>query len=183
MNEEAPEPWWVRVQAPGLAQGDLLDCPIPKIEADSGKIATGEPFSVSVEHYSCVIMSQSCDLAPGRNVLPSVLLCPVFTLDEWRKVNPPDNEKAFRSALEGIRQGNTTRLHLLASPEDSIDQWKSLIVDFRLLYTLPIGFLEDLAQGAGPRWRLRSPYVEHLSQAFARFFMRVGLPSDIRPFK
>jgi len=27
------------------------------------------------------------------------------------------------------------------------------------------------------------PYREHLSQAFARYFMRVGLPQDITPFK
>jgi hypothetical protein len=26
------------------------------------------------------------------------------------------------------------------------------------------------------------PYREHLSQAFARYFMRVGLPSDIPSF-
>jgi len=29
---------------------------------------------------------------------------------------------------------------------------------------------------------LRSPYLEHFSQAFARFFMRVGLPTAIPPF-
>ncbi len=32
----------------------------------------------------------------------------------------------------------------------------------------------------GARVRLLSPYKEHLSQAFARYFMRVGLP---RPLK
>jgi hypothetical protein len=31
----------------------------------------------------------------------------------------------------------------------------------------------------GNRLRLCPPYREHLAQAFARFFMRVGLPSDI----
>lgn len=29
------------------------------------------------------------------------------------------------------------------------------------------------------RWRLRSPFLEHFSQAFALFFMRVGLPFGI----
>ena len=32
------------------------------------------------------------------------------------------------------------------------------------------------------RLRLNPPYREHLSQAFARFCMRVGLPVDIPPF-
>jgi hypothetical protein len=29
---------------------------------------------------------------------------------------------------------------------------------------------------------LLPPYREHLSQAFARFFMRVGLPVEVPPF-
>jgi len=43
---------------------------------------------------------------------------------------------------------------------------------------------EALRQGNVPGYHLRllSPYREHLSQAFARFFMRVGLPVDIPPF-
>ncbi|MEZ2279409.1 MAG: hypothetical protein ACBR12_21120, partial [Microcoleus sp.] len=36
--------------------------------------------------------------------------------------------------------------------------------------------------GLNDRWRLKSPYLEHFSQAFARLFMRVGLPSAIPPF-
>jgi len=40
--------------------------------------------------------------------------------------------------------------------------------------------LRGLAQRGEPRLRLRPPYREHLSQAFARFFMRVGLPTDIK---
>jgi len=35
----------------------------------------------------------------------------------------------------------------------------------------------------GNRLRLLPPYREHLAQAFARFFMRVGLPADIPKFK
>src|SRR5262249_39772943 len=31
--------------------------------------------------------------------------------------------------------------------------------------------------------RLHSPYREHLAQAFARYFMRVGLPHDARAFE
>jgi hypothetical protein len=30
---------------------------------------------------------------------------------------------------------------------------------------------------------LDSPFLEYFSQAFAKFFMRVGLPSTIPPFK
>lgn len=35
--------------------------------------------------------------------------------------------------------------------------------------------------GKGDGLRLHPPYREHLSQAFARFFLRVGLAGDIPP--
>jgi hypothetical protein len=60
---------------------------------------------------------------------------------------------------------------------------KHSIVDFREIYSLPFGYLEKHAANIGSRWRLRSPFLEHFSQIFARFFMRVGLPSSIPEFK
>ncbi len=55
------------------------------------------------------------------------------------------------------------------------------IVDFHEVFSLPRAFLEAwLLERGEPRLRLRPPYREHLSQAFARFFMRVGLPTDIK---
>jgi hypothetical protein len=56
------------------------------------------------------------------------------------------------------------------------------VVDFRSLFTLPLSFLREQAKSA-KRVRLFPPYREHLSQAFARFFMRVGLPVDIPAFR
>jgi hypothetical protein len=56
-------------------------------------------------------------------------------------------------------------------------------VDSRQIVSLPIAYLRRHAGNLGPRWRLQSPYREHFSQAFARFFMRVGLPTAIPAFK
>jgi hypothetical protein len=48
------------------------------------------------------------------------------------------------------------------------------------VFTVPREFLESvLAARAAARPRLLSPYREHLSQAFARYFMRVGLPVPV----
>jgi len=58
-----------------------------------------------------------------------------------------------------------------------------LIVDFRSIFSVHFDFLVEFVKEKGDRIRLLSPYREHLSQAFARFFMRVGLPVDIPPFK
>jgi hypothetical protein len=56
------------------------------------------------------------------------------------------------------------------------------IVDFRTVFSVPFQFITEMARRQSRRLRLQSPYREHLSQAFARFFMRVGLPADIKPF-
>ena len=54
-----------------------------------------------------------------------------------------------------------------------------LVVDFRSVYSVPFNFLIDLAKSRGKRLRLLPPHREHLSQAFARFFMRVGLQESL----
>ena len=51
------------------------------------------------------------------------------------------------------------------------------VVDFHEIFTLPRDFLEEFVKRlSAPRIRLLPPYREHLSPAFARFLMRVGLP-------
>jgi hypothetical protein len=45
-----------------------------------------------------------------------------------------------------------------------------LVVDFREIYSLPFEFLTKHTESLETRWRLQSPYLEHFSQAFARFF-------------
>jgi hypothetical protein len=52
------------------------------------------------------------------------------------------------------------------------------VVDFRNVFSLPFDFLKSYC-AEGERLRLLPPYREHLSQAFARFFMRVGLPVPV----
>ena len=50
----------------------------------------------------------------------------------------------------------------------------------REVFTVPRDFLESLLAARGrQRPRLLSPNREHLAQAFARFFMRVGLPVPV----
>ena len=57
-----------------------------------------------------------------------------------------------------------------------------LVIDFRSLFGVNLRTIKDLVTHQQPRIRLLPPYREHLAQAFARFFMRVGLPVDVPPF-
>lgn len=78
-----------------------------------------------------------------------------------------------------MRRGNIPGYHVLRGSD--IEGWNkdNYVVDFRNVYSLPSQFLKSLAAKRGKRLRLLPPYREHLSQAFARFFMRVGLPVPI----
>lgn len=105
-------------------------------------------------------------------------LCPVYTLSEWEQINP-----LFKNQWDSVRVGRVEGLYLLASPDHPDDNLQSLVVLFRQLFSLPVDLMTEHAIAQGLRWRLESPFLEHLSQAFARFFMRVGLPSSIAPFK
>jgi hypothetical protein len=74
-------------------------------------------------------------------------------------------------------------MHMLAGFNGPDDNTSSFVVDFRQIYSLPFGFLQKEAAKMEARKRLISPYLEHLAQSFARFFMRVGLPSAIKKFE
>lgn len=77
-----------------------------------------------------------------------------------------------RKNWEQVRRGNQYSLHMLASQNDPANNHASLVVDFGHIVSLPIDFLGDYADSLGDGWRLTSPFLEHFSQAFARFFMR-----------
>jgi len=109
-----------------------------------------------------------------------VLVCPVWPLSEF------ENRSNFfksKNGKEALRRGNVPGYHLLNKCEINGFETEYLVVDFRSVYSVPFEFLMNLAEERGERLRLLPPYREHLSQAFARFFMRVGLPVDIPPFK
>jgi hypothetical protein len=133
---------------------------------------------MTVHEFDLVIVTQSCDLEQRKVRL--VASIPIFGLAEFEATNPAFAKKGrWNEVLKARVEG----LHLLSSPTSPEDSRQALVVDFREIYSLPHDYLLGHATRLGPRWRLRSPYLEHFSQAFARFFMRVGLPSSIPEFK
>ncbi len=83
--------------------------------------------------------------------------------------------------VRASKDGYVWNLTILDSHEVTDLSTEHRVVNFYDLYTIPVRFLESLLVNRGTkRLRLRSPYREHLSQSFARFFMRVGLPSPVK---
>jgi hypothetical protein len=160
-----------------LRQGDYLPgCSLPVV--GPAFAVGGEPHEIRTDQGDLIIVTQSCDLEQRKARL--VAGCPVFPLAEFEAVNPAFAHKGrWNEVLKGRIEG----LHLLASPTVPEDNRQALVAGFREIHSLPYGYLADHAKRLGPRWRLKPPFLEHLSQAFARFFMRVGLPSTIPEFR
>lgn len=169
-------PFWIPTSGPDLAQSDLLpDCQLPLVP-DSFQAST-TAAAVTFECGRLIVMSQSCDLVNAKTGL--VALCVAYTIPEFEAANPAFAKKG---AWEEVRKGRREGLYLLASPTKPEVSREALVVNFRELVSLPVGYLRNHATALGERWRLQPPYLEHFSQAFARFFMRVGLSSAIPPF-
>ena len=165
-----------------LSQGDLLpDCPVPilpksyPVSPADAKDVGSQP--VEVRRGDLIVVTQTCDLANGKVKFAS--LCPVRPLAEYVGSDP---NHWTDEACEEIRRGGRPSLHMLGSPERPGENRAALLVNFRQIVSLPTDYLGRHAESLAVRHRLRSPYLEHFSQAFARFFMRVGLPSDIPRF-
>lgn len=170
--------WWMKTSGLGLAQGDVLrDCRAPVFRR-LASAAEGVADRVELADIDLIVITQSCDLENLK--APFVALCPIYSLRDFESANP---EFAKKGRWEQVRKGRREGLHLLASPENPDDSRSALVVDFGHIVSLPIDYLANHAETLGDRWRIESPFLEHFSQALARFFMRVGLPSSIPEFK
>jgi len=166
-------PWYLAGKLKDLEQGDLLpNCPIlvPPDNLTDILIDVKEGDKLNtpskIQWADLIIMSQTCDLVQDK--VTQVLLCAHFPASTHGK-----------DARSSIRREQRPSLHMIEKCEVKDLEFEKQIVDFRTIYTLPKDFVSSFAAKSGRRVRLLSPYKEHLSQAFARYFMRVGLPRPL----
>ncbi|MDP3313578.1 hypothetical protein [Lutibacter sp.] len=169
--------WYYKIDTnENIEQGDLIpDCPIV---IPPSEIAEGKEPDISIELIDSIILSQSCDLVNDK--INIVLVCPFYDLKIFLENLPEDqkSKRAQRKNIENLKKGFLPGYHLLnKSEENFINDY--LVVDFRNVYGIQIDSLKTIANSKASRIRLLPPYREHLSQSFARYFMRVGLPQDI----
>ena len=169
-------PWYDLVEGNDLEQDDIIEsCPVAvatETETPDGR------WKLQWEERDLIVLSQSCDLVIGREKVSEVLMAAV-----WRQ-SELNGHLATNRGLEDARRGNLPGVHLLASNEFfDAPASEVRVVDFRRISALPLAFLRKRILTQQRRLRLLPPYREHLSQAFARFFMRVDLPVDIPAFR
>ena len=181
MSEDS---WYEVVEGTDLLQGDILRaCPLFRVAVDAAwEPSEGADLDVDTTSEDVVILSQSCDLE--NHHVEDVLLGQVSSWEdvvraEVKRGNEFVKSSKFRKQLV---DGNVPGFSLLHEHrEDPYLAWS--VVNFHRLHTLPKAFLLQRVSDMTPRLRLRSPYREHLSQAFARYFMRVGLPHNAAAFE
>lgn len=165
MSDEYP--WYGLAKGEPLEQGDiLLNCPHDEFLANG---------SVDRLWTDVVVLSQSCDLIHDK--LAVVQVCPLLPLETIALELP---HLQNRKGRENLRKGNLPGYHLLNRCSLEGHETDFLVCDFRLVFGVRKPTICSLA--GTPHLRLLPPYREHLAQAFARFFMRIGLPADIPPF-
>jgi hypothetical protein len=173
----------------------IVNCPVASWSESPLTVALDVPpeeiLKTSVEfiQIDTVVMTQACDLEQGK--VRYVILCPHYAIEDYRiqweyalreRMQNP-TEKSWQTFVEDVRQGKIWNLSMLNVYEGSLLEMGIRVVDFHEVFSLPRSFLESWLRHQGKRLRLQPPYREHLSQAFARFFMRVGLPIDIPRFR
>jgi hypothetical protein len=171
-------PWYEVVNKDeNFQQGDFVfDCPI--IIPPEKFINTKNHHETLASTYDVIIMSQSCDLQFEK--LEIVLVCPFWYLSDFAEKDDFYKGKKGKNAL---KQGLKPNLHLLNKCNIEGYKLDFMVVNFREVFGVHYEFLKNFRSKQRDRLRLLPPYREHLSQAFARFFMRVGLPTDIPEFK
>ena len=166
-------PWYQAIISDEISQGDILEDYEIVVDV-SGK---ADDSIAHVNKYNLIIMTQSCDIL--KKSTTHLVLCPLLSFEELEKSWPEIRDSAEK---EKLRKGEIIGLHLLHKSE--LDEFirPFRVVYFRRIFEAPKSELQSYVHEK-PRLRLLPPYREHLAQAFARFFMRVGLPNDIPSFK
>lgn len=174
-------PWYTVVPSKEkLRQGDFfkgLPLTIPPANFDNDPKET-QDVPVKMQTFDVLVLTQSCDLENEK--IEIVLVCPYWTLEEVGEANP------FFKSIEGkesLRRGFSHGFHLLAPCKIPGFESDFMVVFFKQVFGVDYNFLVDFAKKCGNRLRLLPPYRERLSQDFAKFFMRVGMPEDIPKFR
>ena len=168
-------------------QGDILE----DIEFSYPKVTETGHEIINIKIPYAVVVSQECDLFwdfKNRNnpekkdedkFIQTILVCPAF-LEEDFKTGQYLTALGLRMQtwntgnIEKIQKNNLSRYHFIEAKTG--DPVPSLYIDFKHYYTLNNTF--DKYQG-NYRASLEVLYREQLSQRFAFYLSRIGLPEEI----
>ena len=173
-------PWFeLQEDSADITQGDIIKgCPVPILkEFDISE--EGQNVKAEIATIDGIVLTQACDIANKKD--ENIILCAITSKSDLEEIqrSAGKNEKEIRKNIDGIIKGQQNAYHIIndyKSEEFSQDYY---IINFKDIFSVPVDVARSIAEKNGKRLRLCPPYREHLSQAFARYFMRVGLPINI----
>lgn len=167
-------PWYKELsQTESIEQGDIFyNCTI--LEPSIQNSDRGDTVSVRMIKLDVIVLSQSCDLGHGK--IRNVTVCPIINLSRHLEDNFTSKSER-KGHIKKLKRGEEVRYHLLNKQNSILDDF--IVVDLKNAFGVTFDYLEELRKIQTQNVRLLPPYREHLSQAFARIFMRIGLPDDI----
>ena len=130
---------------------------------------------VTVQRFNVAVMTQTCDLLRFVDD-EEVILCPRFDYLQIAEERPSLKGKGGWKALVAERVIGS---YLMTRCQLDGHTFDYQVIDLRTVFSLGYSVVRAIAESTRERIRLLPPYREHLGQAFARQFMRVGLPRDL----
>src|SRR5579872_4819252 len=165
--------WYEIATDQEIRQGEImLGVPVLSPLVYSGVPAPGSEQTAEVKTRDLIVITPSCDLVAER-LKPIVVFCEHFDLQE-----EITSKRLNFSQVPEIEKGRRSIQYILPASIFPAATMGSRIVDFGAIFSLPRDFVmkHAVAKESGPRLRLLPPFCEHFAQAFARCYMRIGLP-------
>jgi hypothetical protein len=141
-----------------------------------------------------VVVTQDCDLEHDYNnwtredpqkqdkIIPSVLVCPAYRVEEFKKgihlveITGVRMREIGKNEFEKyIAKCRFNRYHYLV--RDAGFEVPDLVLDFKHYFTVPVPVLYMMYNEIHFVASVNEVFREHLSQRFSEFLSRVGLPS------
>ncbi|MER2169055.1 MAG: hypothetical protein ABS938_00310 [Psychrobacillus psychrodurans] len=160
-----------------ISQGDILiDFPllVPRYPVeDVGDFdfnAFDHKSTVEIYRTDVIVMNQSCDLEVREgSTEPKLDLILLAELEDASSLGRPK--------LENLAKLKVNEGYLLEPSYQDIPM-SFKIVRFNSPVTSPWKIINQFTRSQGLRLRLKSPYLEDMSQHFGKYFSRVAIPED-----
>ena len=186
MNITPYEPRGDRGPCQGSLYRDISLSIMQGNDIDADMMEFSYPYAVSLtqecdleEDYNCRNIVKQ-DTGSDDKHLPMILLCPAFLAEQVKAGTHLDYlklkmKKQTSDFWRLIQQNKNPRYHYLSA--FSVLQVPDLVIDFKHFFTIPTNILlEKYGQEANHFARLNFLYREDLSQRFAFYLARIGLP-------
>ena len=155
-------PWFeLQENSADITQGDIIKgCPVPILkEFDISE--EGQNVKAEIVTIDGIVLTQACDIVNKK--VKNIILCAITSKSEFEVI-----------------KGQQNAYHIINNYKSEKFSQDYYIINFKEIFSVPVDVARAIAEKNGKRLRLCPPYREHLSQAFARYFIRVGLPINIR---